>query len=1276
MDLLVEALQDITGFDENITKQTLLIDELGLDSLGFLDLFFTIQTSIQREVTNEQMRNLILEELDLDTDPNVTKLSEGEKDRIAYPRLKVENFFNIVKKQLNPELAGIDLEATSDRIFEPQQLESFLQANFEQIKQDKISEQIQANNITDPRMQDIVRNSFDAIDPGKMQSLFADKKLIANVVKKYLKDRMNLDDPENLQRFLLGENKNQLQVKALLQSDDKGRSIFDMFLDQNKSKIFDLYLDGDEQDILKDTIIRKTLEERKAEVISELSSNQDENLVMKIFDRRRKDIMEIMVERSRQQILDKALEVKRELFESEFNSQEAVKDFNQFVWDNLVNITPEIMKGEMEVMEEEILSQGFQLLAQDNDENTDLKAIFEEEKEALFADIIEREKSSIYKQMVLTDEEKENLMEQLVTDDKVGLFNQFISENKVSLKREVKQRGLLDENSDFATQLLADENVQQDLMKTLIDSQIGSVFEEEVNRQSEMVDDTEVIAFLKDTFLTNEFRQDKIQSAIGMGNVQGDLVEEFMKNNFDRIAMEETQRLLADKDLRNQLVQDYIKDNYDPMEAMKLNDPEKMKELQQKITEKYMQDNLDEIISRYMNDYMNEMMDAIPEEEIELDGDVQEEFMKKFMARMEDEEETEEKPKPNTIVERFIETYGLTDPMIQVFVENNFDDIFGIIKKVSGLQVNNEAIEQFVVSEFPLKIALYFHSIIDDLDFDHDVRQTYTKYFVEHNMNEIMEVTMQRQFEFMLGEEFDLDWDRYTHELTECVKDELKRMHKELDPKDVETQLDQLFKGLKYDWNLFLNVLKNDLSDEERNKILLYWLKDVNDLEQIQIQYIRDFLQDKEQEIRSHPLGQWIDLLEGKATAKEVTEQYETAFRSHLISNFQQILDDFDPASSTEIDPQFKKAMTEQCIRIFLPTSVSVVINSHIDQLRDYITQFPLPPPRTVDDLLHFLLPESTKATYSDIRKRLASKLKSLAKKHEISQDLLMIFIYHYRKDYRRLVQELCELIIIQYIKIGREHMIGLITNFSWEKQSNLIIGLLKNELSEEEILIASMSSFLKSNRRKMDKLTTEEIFSMFEGDKFLRFMEDMVQENIDNVLAKSEEVGFTLTDYVSRRKFSQLKYITDFLQESQMSQINGFFGHLQNRLSLKPKMFLELGEEIASELIVYLREEEVGLKDRLIAYTQRKVMEDYDFMIMERVAEKLEDQQFIDKLVIDIRDVYSQRNVFRLFRTGIRAVVLQTESIDWVHERNLIQKVSYELLDEIIAEMAEGVEV
>ena len=45
--------------------------------------------------------------------------------------------------------------------------------------------------------------------------------------------------------------------------------------------------------------------------------------------------------------------------------------------------------------------------------------------------------------------------------------------------------------------------------------------------------------------------------------MHGDVVEDFMRNNFDRIAMEESRRIVEDKELRNRLVQDYIKENYD-----------------------------------------------------------------------------------------------------------------------------------------------------------------------------------------------------------------------------------------------------------------------------------------------------------------------------------------------------------------------------------------------------------------------------------------------------------------------------------------------------------------------------------------------------------------------------------------------------------------------------------------------------------------------------------------------------------------------------------------
>ena len=90
-DLLRDALEDITGYDGEITLETELIDELGLDSLGFLDLFFTIQTSIQKEVTNEQMRAMIMEELGQHRNKDLAKLSDGEIDRILYPELTGRN---------------------------------------------------------------------------------------------------------------------------------------------------------------------------------------------------------------------------------------------------------------------------------------------------------------------------------------------------------------------------------------------------------------------------------------------------------------------------------------------------------------------------------------------------------------------------------------------------------------------------------------------------------------------------------------------------------------------------------------------------------------------------------------------------------------------------------------------------------------------------------------------------------------------------------------------------------------------------------------------------------------------------------------------------------------------------------------------------------------------------------------------------------------------------------------------------------------------------------
>ena len=211
------------------------------------------------------------------------------------------------------------------------------------------------------------------------------------------------------------------------------------------------------------------------------------------------------------------------------------------------------------------------------------------------------------------------------------MLSSFLVENLVDIRKIATGNDFNLDPDVIAQELLSDEGIQQTIIEQLVQENIQNIFGSEIKRQTDMVDDDDIYKIVKAAFLGDEFIENKIQEVLGDQPMHGDVVEDFMRNNFDRIAMEESRRIVEDKELRNRLVQDYIKENYDPMEAMQLNTPEAMREIQQKITQKYMDDNMDEIISRYMNEYMNEMLESMPtEDDIEVHGDVQEDFMKKI----------------------------------------------------------------------------------------------------------------------------------------------------------------------------------------------------------------------------------------------------------------------------------------------------------------------------------------------------------------------------------------------------------------------------------------------------------------------------------------------------------------------------------------------------------------------------------------------------------------------------------------------------------------------
>ncbi len=939
--LLDESLRDITGYEDEISPETLLIDDLGLDSLGFLDLFFTIQTSIQKEVTNEQMRGLILEELGMSRRSDIQDMSDGEKDRVAYPQLKVENFFNIIKKQLDPGLSGVDLDKHSDALFDVNSIEDFLQKNFDSIKEQKIEEQIHDNKITDSRMQDVIRNAYQSIDSEKIKGLLTDRKLMTNIVKGFLKDKLDLNSPDAMKRFVLGGEK-QINVKKLLEAGTAQGRIFNEFLENKKGDILDTFLKDK-----KDEIISEILEDRKDQVTAQFVDSGGENLVLRIFKRRQTEIMDHLLEDSREDIVSKILEEKRDAVVKEMAVAGHKGSIEDFAWKNRESLGARVLEETREHLAQWLTNEEYSDLLSKFSEKEGLDFItniFEEEKTRIFEEIVAGEKDQVFSQMILNEDEKSRIVEQLVHKDRDGILDQFVKENKDALKKIAQEEGLVEDQDALASQILSDEAVQQNLIQELVDSQIGDIFDDEIRKQSENIEDEEILALIKDTFFTQQFKDDKIKHFVESGPMQGELVEDFMRDNFDRIAIDETKRILDDHELRNKLIQDYIKDNYDPMEAMQLNNPEKMKELQQKITQKYIDDHLDEIITRYMNTYMDEMLESMPEEdEIEMGGDLQDEFMQKFMGKMNLEKAEEDSRVITDDLDAFVKKYKITDPMMLAFLETNFEDTKEMFSSFERIDYDRKVIEDFVMDGFPLKISIYFNYHINNEEFDALLRREFTEYFLENHlgnhMDDMMELAMKKQFDFLGVSEDKTDElvKKYQDLLEIYLKEKIQKMASGLSDKEVDSGLSEFFRSVKYDREDFLRILEK-FNAKDRKKLLLYLLDHPGFEDVLKLQFTEHFLSEHREEIDRAPLSDWLEVFQDPLKHPPLQTRLDVLQRDFIQIQFEKIRDGAleieDPRAKVE-EKAFQEDMRNVLVRIYFDGVLEDYLQGFEADIRD-----------------------------------------------------------------------------------------------------------------------------------------------------------------------------------------------------------------------------------------------------------------------------------------------------------------------------------------------------
>jgi acyl carrier protein len=1329
--LLDESLRDITGFEDEITADTLLIDDLGLDSLGFLDLFFTIQTSIQKEVTNEQMRSLILEELGFEKRSDIKDMSDGEKDRVAYPQLKVKNFFNIIKKQLDPGLSGVDFDKHSEALFDVNSIEDFLQKNFESIKEQKIEEQIRDNKITDSRMQDVIRNAYQSIDSEKIKGLLTDRKLMTNIVKGFLKDKLDLNSPDAMKRFVLGGEK-QINVKELLEAGTAKGRIFNEFLENKKGDILDTYLKDK-----KDDIISEILEDRKDQVTSQFVDSGGENLVLRIFKRRQTEIMDHLLEDSRDDIVAKILEDQRDAVVKEM----AVEGFNgsiqDFTWDKRESLGAKVLEETKEHLAQWLSNEEYSDLLSKFSEKEGLNFItniFEEEKTRIFEEIVTGEKDQVFSQMILSEDEKSRIVDQLVHKDRDGILDQFVKENKDALKKIAQEEGLVDDQDALASQILSDEAVQQNLIQELVDSQIGDIFDDEIRKQSENIEDEEILALIKDTFFTQKFKDDKIKHFVDSGPMQGELVEDFMRDNFDRIAIDETKRILDDHELRNKLIQDYIKDNYDPMEAMQLNNPEKMKELQAKITQKYIDDHLDEIITRYMNTYMDEMLESMPEEdEIEMGGDLQDEFMQKFMGKMNLEKAEEDSRIITDDLDAFVKKYKIKDPMMLAFLETNFDDTKDMFSSFERIDYDRKVIEDFVMDGFPLKISIYFNYHINNEEFDALLRREFTEHFLENHlqnhMDDMMELAMKKQFDFLGVSEDKTDElvKKYQDLLEIYLKDKIKKMATDLSDEEVESGLTEFFRSVKYDREDFLRILEK-FKAKDRKKLLLYLLDHPGFEDVLKLQFTEYFLSEHRDEIDRAPLSDWLEVFQDPLKHPELQTRLDVLQRGYIQVQFEKIRDDGleieDPRVAVE-EQAFQQDMRNVLVRIYLDGILQDYLQSFEQDIRDctrdpgifmtqepsgladflmrsqaYLEQSPKAkegldkePKKFLNknkkDILEFLktVPGGVKGTehlesfierlnqvlrFGDLPFETREKAEFVVRNFSKTTKLKEGFLYrHLHIGLGTFIKDLDKRLKVYsdvFRTAGRKWFVEVLeTEFKGKEKRDLLLLYM-----EKDVVLEYMGHLIKNHREQVAGLDLKTARRALKSKSMENLQKEFMREKFAEILSEPGDAEVNLPDLVkqSETAFPNLARALSVMEPEQIEELSRFFARAEGVFHLSRQAFLALLDKASKKVFTFVDEMVETIEPDVYVFAQNWILSSFDFLVADRIMEELDDKKARLERTAIIKEAYGAEHSYRMFNASIRGEFYPSEGLDQEVEKRQIREFARDYIKAEIQKM------
>ncbi|MEE2924157.1 MAG: hypothetical protein VX619_05190 [bacterium] len=717
------------------------------------------------------------------------------------------------------------------------------------------------------------------------------------------------------------------------------------------------------------------------------------------------------------------------------------------------------------------------------------------------------------------------------------------------------------------------------------------------------------------------------------------------------------------------------------MEAMQLNTPEAMREIQQKITQKYMDDNMDEIISRYMNEYMNEMLDSMPtEDDIEVHGDVQEDFMKKFAAHMEEEEADVHSDEHLSEVEKFAKRYNIKDQMIQVFIESNFDEFRAIFVTLESMTYNRQSIEEHVITKYPLRTSLFLFNYLYDKEYHAQLRQEFATHVIEGQSELIMEIVMKRQLEFMWDDEKQTEENEIYQEIfDEWFFNRLKKTADQVSEQDVEEGLNQFLRNYEISIDSLVATLLEYPDARTRQRVYANFYNDPSTLDSLKWDFLNSFLDYLEKEELENAYD-WMELFFTYDSKHPLVERQKIKQEEFWLEKLNKIQNTPEEEFhySSDCEKPFSSLLQKKFIGAMLSRWIVEMSLEFLDkqQRRIKVNSSQQVKGRSAKDWLNKVrqlvpITRYENGSQKRLEKLLMERCDDGTYKFEMADALSYL-----DNNADQFIEWLIELTPLQswdWVQPkGIDRSIEYIDSLDLESKEAVVSSLLENTDKKDEWISTIIKKLFMPFVAKMTDRNSDSWYKLVTDP----LGEDLASEKLMEMLAESasapkmKEEPETVLD-IDPEETPLLHAYLDYLSPTELAGMANFMSKIESNMGMNTRSILKLAEKVVFSFTEFFEGELDAMEEEILSYAQQLILQKFDFLTADLVQQEFDQPENIKAVREELEEGYKKEYAYDFFKVGLQSLVFRKKDANMEQQENQFRMFCRRRISDIIDQKA-----